>query len=112
MKPINQTPVSSDAAYERETLINFCDAEKKASYYTRNNRRMQELRGLAQKYPEDVVLTVDKDDCVEAELPKKWVKIRPPVQFSEERRAAMVESGKRLAAIAKEKAAKKSADSE
>ena len=96
MKPINQTPVSSDAAYERETLINFCDAEKKASYYTRNNRRMQELRELAQK----------------AKLPKKWVKIRPPLQYSEERRAAMVESGKRLAAIAKEKAAKKAADSE
>ena len=65
MKPINQTPVSSDAAYERETLINFCDAEKKASYYTRNNRRMQELRELAQKYPEDVVLTGDKVECVE-----------------------------------------------
>lgn len=29
MKPINETPVSSDAAYERETVINFCDAEKK-----------------------------------------------------------------------------------
>lgn len=34
MKPINETPISSDAAYERETVINFCDAEKKASYYT------------------------------------------------------------------------------
>ena len=38
MKPINETPISSDAAYERETVINFCDAEKKASYYTRNGR--------------------------------------------------------------------------
>ena len=101
MKPINETPISSDAAYERETVINFCDAEKKASYYTRNRSRMQELRNLAAEYPDDVKLTVDMEDCVEAELPKKWVKLRAPVKMSEERRAIMVE--KRLAAIAKAK---------
>ena len=55
MKPINETPISSDAAYERETVINFCDAEKKASYYTRNRSRMQELRNLAAEYPDDVI---------------------------------------------------------
>ena len=102
MKPINETPISSDAAYERETVINFCDAEKKASYYTRNRSRMQELRNLAAEYPDDVKLTVDMEDCVEAELPKKWVKLRAPVKMSEER-AIMVENGKRLAAIAKAK---------
>ena len=95
MKPINQTPVSSDAAYERETLINFCDAEKKASYYTRNNRRMQELRELAQKYPEDVVLTVDKEDCVEVELPKKWVKIAPPRVLSEAQKKVLEDMNRR-----------------
>lgn len=26
MQPINQTPQSADGAYERETIINFCDA--------------------------------------------------------------------------------------
>jgi hypothetical protein len=30
MRPINQTPQSADGAYERETIINFCDAEKPA----------------------------------------------------------------------------------
>lgn len=58
MKPINETPISSDAAYERETVINFCDAEKKASYYTRNRSRMQELRNLAAEYPDDVAKLV------------------------------------------------------
>lgn len=33
MRPINQTPQSADGAYERETIINFCDAEKTCSYY-------------------------------------------------------------------------------
>lgn len=58
MKPINETPISSDAAYERETVINFCDAEKKASYYTRNRSRMQELRNLAAEYPDDVIFNM------------------------------------------------------
>lgn len=52
-------------------------------------------------------LTIDKEDCVEAEFPKKWVKIRPPMFISEERRAILVESGKKLAALSKEKAARK-----
>ena len=56
---------------------------------------------------EYVKLTIDKEDCVEAEFPKKWVKIRPPMFISEERRAILVESGKKLAALSKEKAARK-----
>lgn len=74
MRPINQTPQSADGAYERETIINFCDAEKTCSYYTRNYSRMNELRKLATEHPDEVKLTIDKEDCVEAEFPKKWVK--------------------------------------
>lgn len=107
MRPINQTPQSADGAYERETIINFCDAEKTCSYYTRNYSRMNELRKLATEHPDEVKLTIDKEDCVEAEFPKKWVKIRPPMFISEERRAILVESGKKLAALSKEKAARK-----
>ena len=104
---INQTPQSADGAYERETIINFCDAEKTCSYYTRNYSRVNELRKLAAEHPDEVKLTIDKEDCVEAEFPKKWVKIRPPMFISEERRAILVESGKKLAALSKEKAARK-----
>lgn len=107
MRPISQTPQSADGAYERETIINFCDAEKTCSYYTRNYSRMNELRKLATEHPDEVKLTIDKEDCVEAEFPKKWVKIRPPMFISEERRAILVESGKKLAALSKEKAARK-----
>lgn len=70
---------------------------------------MQELRNLAAEYPDEVKLTIDMEDCVEAELPKKWVKLRAPVKMSEERRAIMVENGKRLAAIAKAKLEEKKA---
>lgn len=54
MRPINQTPQSADGAYERETIINFCDAEKTCSYYTRNYSRMNELRKLATEHPDEV----------------------------------------------------------
>lgn len=64
MLPINQTPQSADGAYERETIINFCDAEKTCSYYTRNYSRMNELRKLATEHPDEVKLTIDKEDCV------------------------------------------------
>lgn len=69
MRPINQTPQSADGAYERETIINFCDAEKTCSYYTRNYSRMNELRKLATEHPDEVKLTIDKEDCVEAKFP-------------------------------------------
>ena len=78
MRPINQTPQSADGAYERETIINFCDAEKTCSYYTRNYSRVNELRKLAAEHPDEVKLTIDKEDCVEAEFPKKWVKFALP----------------------------------
>lgn len=68
---------------------------------------MNELRKLATEHPDEVKLTIYKEDCVEAEFPKKWVKIRPPMFISEERRAILVESGKKLAALSKEKAARK-----
>lgn len=62
MRPINQTPQSADGAYERETIINFCDAEKTCSYYTRNYSRMNELRKLATEHPDEVKLTIDKEE--------------------------------------------------
>ena len=64
----------------------------------RNDGRPSRLTGFPEDFPagHDVEkLTTDKEDCVEAEFPKKWVKIRPPMIISEERRAIMVESGKK-----------------
>lgn len=43
---------ASDGPWERETIITFNDAEKKASYYTCNKARMEQLKELAKEYPE------------------------------------------------------------
>ena len=69
---------ASDGPWERETIITFNDAEKKASYYTCNKARMEQLKELAKEYPDAVKITRDEDWCMEADMPKKWVKIKPP----------------------------------
>ena len=96
------------AAYEKETIINFNNAEQNASCYTLNTHKRQMLLNLAEEYPDDVKIISKRDDMVEVTFPKKWVKIRPPRKLTEEQRVNAVERGKALAALAAEKRAAKS----
>lgn len=95
-------------AYEKETIINFNNAEQNASCYTLNTHKRQMLLNLAEEYPDDVKIISKRDDMVEVTFPKKWVKIRPPRKLTEEQRVNAVERGKALAALAAEKRAAKS----
>ena len=96
------------AAYEKETVINFNNAEQNASCYTLNTHKRQMLLNLAEEYPDDVKIISKRDDMVEVTFPKKWVKIRPPRKLTEEQRVNPVERGRALAALAAEKRAAKS----
>ena len=96
------------AAYEKETVINFNNAEQDASCYTLNTHKRQMLLNLAEEYPDDVKIISKRDDMVEVTFPKKWVKIRPPRKLTEEQRVNAVERGRALAALAAEKRAAKS----
>lgn len=96
------------AAYEKETVINFNNAEQYASCYTLNTHKRQMLLNLAEEYPDDVKIISKRDDMVEVTFPKKWVKIRPPRKLTEEQRVNAVERGRALAALAAEKRAAKS----
>lgn len=95
-------------AYEKETIINFNNAEQNASCYTLNIHQRQMLLNLAEEYPDDVKIISKRDDMVEVTFPKKWVKIRPPRKLTEEQRVNAVERGRALAALAAEKRAAKS----
>lgn len=108
MKPYTKVSKYSDISYERETLISYCDAEKTASCYTRNFSMMERLRTLAKERPEDVKLVQDSDFCVEAILPKKWVKIRPSRILTPEQKLKAVERGKRIYEIQRMKKEAKS----
>ena len=96
------------AAYEKETVINFNNAEQNASCYTLNTHKRQMLLNLAEEYPDDVKIISKRDDMVEVTFPKKWVKIRPPRKLTEEQRVNAVERGRALAALAADKRAAKS----
>lgn len=96
------------AAYEKETVINFNNAEQNASCYTLNTHKRQMLLNLAEEYPDDVKIISKRDDMVEVTFPKKWVKIHPPRKLTEEQRVNAVERGRALAALAAEKRAAKS----
>lgn len=96
------------AAYEKETIINFNNAEQNASCYTLNTHKRQMLLNLAEEYPDDVKIISKRDDMGEVTFPKKWVKIRPPRKLTEEQRVNAVERGRALAALAAEKRAAKS----
>lgn len=96
------------AAYEKETVINFNNAEQNASCYTLNTHKRQMLLNLAEEYPDDVKIISKRDDMVEVTFPKKWVKIRPPRKLTEEQRVNAVERGRALAALAAKKRAAKS----
>lgn len=95
-------------AYEKETIINFNNAEQNASCYTLNTHKRQMLLNLAEEYPDDVKIISKRDDMVEVTFPKKWVKIRPPRKLTEEQRVNAMERGRALAALAAEKRAAKS----
>lgn len=84
MRPINQTPQSADGAYERETIINFCDAEKTCSYYTRNYSRMNELRKLATEHPDELTHSHPLRSGILALCNKRWLEVflRNRVEFT------------------------------
>lgn len=65
--------------YEKETIINFSEADKTASVYTYNEALKAQLSRLCADYPKQVRQTAD-NGCggMTFELPKKWLKIKPP----------------------------------
>ncbi len=64
---------------EKETIINFNEAERTASVYTHNAALKERLLELCQTHPEQVRQTAANAwGGLTFELPKKWLKITPP----------------------------------
>lgn len=90
-------------ACERETIINFNDGEKTASYYTLNDSKKRMLMKLKDERPNEVVIKEMPGGGLEAVFPKDWVKVRPPRIMTDEQREKAVERGKKLAEMRKNK---------
>ena len=76
--------------YERETIINFNEAESAANIYTHNKALRRTLDKLAQERPEDCHIDRVSHGGTAADyiIPKAWVKIRPPRIASVAQKAA------------------------
>lgn len=88
--------------YERETIINFNEAETTASVYTFNRSLQSKLNKLLGSNP-DISLKYSDEERAEYIVPKKWIKVSPPrqVNLTDEQRAAAAE---RLSAARSKKA--------
>lgn len=64
---------------EKETIINFNEAERTASIYTHNGALKRQLLELRRTHPEQVRQTAANAwGGLTFELPKKWLKVSPP----------------------------------
>lgn len=70
--------------YERETIINYNEGEKTASVYTHNKALRRRLDQIRKTRPEEVLIVRQDDDHSEYIVPKKWIKVSPPRQTSDE----------------------------
>lgn len=76
--------------YEQETIINYNNEEKTASIFTYDKSLICKLdKRLAEM--SDMKLIRRGEDFAEYSLPKKWIKVAFPRQYSDEQRAEMAE---------------------
>ena len=82
---------------ERETIVNFNEAEDTAVIYTYNNDLKKRLAAFARKYPDICKLTIDDKGfgSITYEIQKSRVSIRLVAPYSEERRKAASEYAKK-----------------
>lgn len=71
---------------ERETIINFNEAEETANVYTYNQKLIHKLEAIDRP---ECVLKRKGDMWAEYDVPKTWVKITPPRVYTEEQRRIM-----------------------
>ena len=76
--------------YERETIILFNEEETAASVCTHNERLINRLAEFTSKST-DCCLEKCGDGFAQYTLPKNWIKINLPRQYSEEQRQKMAD---------------------
>lgn len=75
---------------EQETIINYNNEEKTASIFTYDKSLIRKLDKRLNEIT-DMKLIRRGDDFAEYSLPKKWIKVTFPRQYSDEQRAEMAE---------------------
>ncbi len=84
--------------YEKETSINFNEAEERASVYTYNGAMKRKLAAFAAAYPELCKLTrTDKTGAVTYEVDKTRLSVNFKKPLTEEQKERFAQQGKERA---------------
>lgn len=82
--------------YEKESVINFNEADQTASIYTHNAALIRQLTQLCGSHPEQVRRTGDNGyGGLTFELPKKWLKVSPPRVLSLAQKEVLAEMNRK-----------------
>lgn len=73
---------------EKETIINYNDAESVANIYSCNKNMIKKLLQLEKEYPDKVSVTYRSDVSLNVEIPKDWIKISAPRKLTDKQREA------------------------
>jgi len=68
----------SNAGFERESVIRFCQEEPSATVTVYDIRLRRTLDRLTRQHPEQCKRVWERQESGDYIIPKKWVKIEPP----------------------------------
>ena len=85
--------MSNLSPVERETIIVFNDGEPTATVETCNQKWKNKMRAICSKNA-DCCLTFADAHCERYSVPKRWVKVQTPRQYTEEQRRKMQQTAK------------------
>ena len=74
---------------ELETIIRFDEADPQATIYTCNQRMKNRMKSIQEQRPEEVELIREDEHSITYTFPKRWVKINPTRQLSQEEKERM-----------------------
>lgn len=82
--------------YEAETIINYNEEEKTATIYTHDKKLIKRLNKCCEKFPHLFQKDTTNFNCVNYIIPKRYISVREPREYTQEQREQMKEKGKRL----------------
>lgn len=87
----------------KETVVGYIDSDKHASLCSGERKWINRILKLKEEHPDEIDIKEypeTNQGIILAHFPKKWLKINPPRQMSDEQKAVMAE---RLKAVRESK---------
>ena len=101
IKEIKTTPAGyRPTLEERETIITFNETQEPAEVLTYNAALIRKLDALTEQKPEEVICcraeSINGVQLREYRIPRKWLRVNPTKQLSEEQRQQLAERMHRI----------------